>query len=326
MEATADLFLASVPTWLIVLKFLGLGLAAGSSIWATLNDLTVATPSGRKQLTTPGVVSIVLTIFGLVISIVSEDLQRRQAARSQAAQVVAEAKRTNDIIIAGQPLRSLTLTLAFRGLDLDLVQLLARGKHDATSFIDEQQGEQDRQQTSAVHRERQLYPFLATLARRFAKEGPAKNGDANVVVLVAMGDDQNAILPFGFLDEAKPWIEESRRTTEIVRNPLSLEIGSRGDLGNSDLLSWPVLDVRKENVTITWRLDPSTFARSVQRQNEFVVPTANLPKLVPNNSALVSYTYGLAQVYETLFRDSYGEANEGLRCLVFEFHMFAADR
>src|SRR5215831_19936247 len=94
-------FFTSLSSWLIILKYLGLGLAAGSSVWGTLNVLTITGSHGRKKLTTAGVISIALTILGLVISVVSEDLQRREAARSQAAQVIAEAKRTNEIIVAG---------------------------------------------------------------------------------------------------------------------------------------------------------------------------------------------------------------------------------
>jgi hypothetical protein len=44
-------------------------------------------------------------------------------------------------------------------------------------------------------------------------------------------------------------------------------------------------------------------------------------QLVPNNSTLVSFNYNLDQVYETLFTDSYGEADGNLRCVVFEFKL-----
>lgn len=44
------------------------------------------------------------TILSLATSILSEDVQRRNDAKAQADQIAAEVKRTNDIIIAGQPL------------------------------------------------------------------------------------------------------------------------------------------------------------------------------------------------------------------------------
>jgi len=101
------------------------------------NKLTLTTSDGRKKLTAAGVASIILTIVGLVTNVVSEDLQRREAPSSQAEQVASEAKRTNDIIIAGRPLRSLTLTWAFRGLGDDLERRLKKGEDAARTFIED---------------------------------------------------------------------------------------------------------------------------------------------------------------------------------------------
>jgi hypothetical protein len=95
MLGSSTTAIGDYSTWLIVFKFLGLAIAAGSSIWATVNELTVQ-DDGRKRLTRSGFIAIGLTIGGLVISIVFEDLQRRNTAREQAARVTAEAKRTNE--------------------------------------------------------------------------------------------------------------------------------------------------------------------------------------------------------------------------------------
>jgi hypothetical protein len=368
-------FFSNLSSWLIVLKYLGLSLAAGSSVWGTINELTTKTVDGRKQLTTAGAVAIVLTILGLVVSIVSEDMQRREAASSQKAQVAAEAKRTNEIIISGQPLRSLEVDWAFQGLDADLLQKLQKGNDDAVAYIEDQQGERDSEQNGAVFREHQLYPFLLTVSRRFAGD-KAKQTDPNVVVLIALDDDQNSVLPFGFLGEAKKWYDGSEKNGKGPNSP-SVEVGSHAYYGNDELLSWPNLEVSKSNAVITWRVDPSAFAKSLNRQNEFIVPTASLPsvlriavlfdisalpfkagnfalardqgfwkfpddvdsqndnfrgkvdlitknfsssvRLVPNGSPIIAYSYRLNQVYETLFLDTYGEADSDIRCLVFEY-------
>jgi hypothetical protein len=95
-----------LASWLIMLKYAGLALAAASSIWVTVNVLTTTTANGQKELTPAGFVAIGLTILGLVTSIISDDLQRRRTAQISRQQVSAEAKRTNSIIIAGQPLTS----------------------------------------------------------------------------------------------------------------------------------------------------------------------------------------------------------------------------
>jgi len=272
--------LPSLQTWLIAFKYLGLSLAAGSSIWATVNQLTINTADGHKQLTLAGRVSIMLTLLGLVISIVSEDLQRRNAARTQAAQVAAEAKRTNDIIVAGQPLTSLKLMWTFQGLDASLVQRLQKGKADAIAFIEDQQGARGGTQNSAVFRENQLYPFLVALSRLFTGD-TEKGGDSNVIVLFPLGDDKSAVIPFGFLESEKSLGSDWAKAISSEPSSVpSLEIDTHAGLGNSALLNWPDLETNETNATITWELDPSTFAKSLNRQNQFIVPTAKLPSVV----------------------------------------------
>jgi len=59
-------------------------------------SLRLQTTMGRKRLTTAGGVSIGLTIFGLVVSIVSEDMQQRQASNIQSEQITTETQRTNE--------------------------------------------------------------------------------------------------------------------------------------------------------------------------------------------------------------------------------------
>ncbi|MGY2996917.1 hypothetical protein [Mesorhizobium sp. URHB0026] len=206
-------------------------------------------------------------------------LQRRRAATVQAAQIAAKAKRTNDIIIAGQPLTSLNLTWEFRGLDEDVVKTLKKGHNDAMAFIEDQQGERDGQQNGAVFRQDQLYPFLVALSRRFCKD-TTKGGESDVVVLLALDDDQNAVLPFGFLSNEGPGGGAGSGDSLKPANPPSVEVGDHGELGNSDLLNWPSLDMETTSAAVTWRLDPLTFAKSLGRQNQFIVPTAKLPAVL----------------------------------------------
>ncbi|WP_271585823.1 hypothetical protein [Bradyrhizobium sp. CCBAU 53415] len=75
-----------------MLKYAGLCLAAGFSIWGTVNELTDKALDGTRRLTKAGLVAISFTVLGLIISLVSEDLQRRENDASHAAQVAAEAK------------------------------------------------------------------------------------------------------------------------------------------------------------------------------------------------------------------------------------------
>jgi|GEM_PF-3376203 len=268
-------FFGNVSTWLTILKYLGLTLAAGSSIWGTVNVLTTTKADGHVKLTIAGRTSIALTILGLIISIVSEELAQRDAADAQAAQIQNEANRTNSIIVAGQPLTSLRLTWTFVELDDALNQLLKKGNDDAMAFLNDQQRERGAQENGALFREDQLYPFLVSLSRILADDN-AKEGNANVVVLFPLDDDANSVLPFGFLDSAKPWLNHQPDASNNRVNP-SIEIGSHIERGNSDLQNWPELGQNGSSVIVKWRLDPATFAKSFDRQNGFVAPTAKPP-------------------------------------------------
>src|SRR5262249_38480737 len=163
--------------------------------------------------------------------------------------------------LAGKPLTSLHLTWEFRGVDAHVAQLLKNGHDDAIAYIMDEQGHPDEAQNGAVFREYQLYPFLVALCRRLTKD-TAEEGSANVAVLLALDDDRNPGLSFGFLDAEKPWAGPAADTRLKQASPPSLEIGSHAYLGNSDLRNWPDLTARGSNATITWRLDPSTFAKS----------------------------------------------------------------
>jgi hypothetical protein len=90
MLSPAWAYLQSLSTWLVLLKYLGLCLAAGSSIWGLVNQLTVNAPDGRKRLTRAGTVAISFTVLGLIVSLVSDDLQRRASDAAHKEQILAE--------------------------------------------------------------------------------------------------------------------------------------------------------------------------------------------------------------------------------------------
>jgi hypothetical protein len=276
MLSALSAFFSNVTSWLIILKYVGLTLAAGSSVWATINVLTVETGNSRKHLTPAGYAAIGLTAAGLLISVVSDDLQRRHDAELSKQQVSAEARRTNAIIIAGQPLTSLSLTWSFHGIDAGLIQELKEGNDKAIQFIEDQQGERDAQQNGAVFREEQLYPYLFGLARRFAKDTSTPS-IRDVTALVALDDAHNTVLPFGYFGGDPPWARPVGGKNSNDPRQVSVELGSHANVGNTDLQNWPNLETNQGAVTISWQLDPWTFAKSINRQNSFVVPTANPP-------------------------------------------------
>jgi len=194
LDALRQLFTSGVQTWLIVLKYMGLALAAGSSVWGTTNDLTTTTSDGQRLLTRAGRISILLTIVGPLLSIIFEDLQRRDPARTQAAQVTAEAQRTNEIILAGQPLTSLSLHLQFASASPALWEAMTKGKDDMRKNADTSQGGTPEVPFDVEEYRAALMPLFSYVARigggrrsdQIVDAGQAGDGvdDASIVVLI----------------------------------------------------------------------------------------------------------------------------------------------
>jgi hypothetical protein len=178
----------------------------------------------------------------------------------------------------------------FLGLDID-------------RFYNNVQGNTNAQQGGELYRANLLYPFLDALSRSLtdhsakqadvekggyaakqkdttkARDAPeqedAKKGK-DVVVLIPLDDDQNTVLSFGVLSKDIPW-----RAGEN-NNPLPSKITPSVETeynpyGNSDLA---IGEANANNATITWHLDPTTFSKSINRQNQLIVPTAKLPSVL----------------------------------------------
>jgi hypothetical protein len=157
--------LSDLSTWLSVFKYLGLCLAAGSSIWGTVNELTVRTPSRRRRLTRAGVVAILLTIFGLIISLVSEDLGRRNADAARRAQSLEEARRTNQIIVAGQQMTSLSMRWEIDSASAELWDRMKAGQADIDENNKSTQGGVPEVPFDVEEYEAALVPLLSFVAR-----------------------------------------------------------------------------------------------------------------------------------------------------------------
>jgi hypothetical protein len=59
------------------LKYLGVIVGTASSIWGVLTDPKKDGPDGRKVLTRPGKISIVVTTISLVVSLTSAAVEQR---------------------------------------------------------------------------------------------------------------------------------------------------------------------------------------------------------------------------------------------------------
>ncbi|MER9121301.1 hypothetical protein NKH93_32950 [Mesorhizobium sp. M0954] len=288
MFSAIQTYLKDISTWLLLLKYLGLCLAAGSSIWGTVNQLTVAAQGGEKRLTSEGVVAISFTILGLLISLASEDLARRNSENTRKAQTLAETKRTNEIIIAGQPLTSLSLHWEFASMNAALSQAMKKGQEDIKENAESSQGGTPAVPFDVEEYSAALLPLISYVAGIGAKNGEVSNADqaeqgaqdSSFVVLVALDASPNAILSFGAIGSGVTWKSNSsaRALSSGFLGFYGVREGNSTPRVTADLAT--MRDVGVSTYAIDWDLDPGTLASVIDRRNAAIPPTANLPKLL----------------------------------------------
>jgi hypothetical protein len=236
---------------------------------------------GRKHLTRAGKIAIALTLIGLATTVTLTALQDYQAKQAALKQATEESRRTNRIILAGQPLASLGLRWAFPA-DRNLaafVDSATRTMHEEVR--DHAQSGVGASQMHDLAKAAVLHPFLSGLAK-----GAFAGSHKLVIVLISLDTYHNAVLPFGFIGQRTTWsgskFEDSRTT------PLSGGIDQIENLGASfyggvftkrtrDVRRVPTLALDAESrVVLTWELDPVSLRAAVDRQGRPL--TANLPE------------------------------------------------
>ena len=230
MWSAAHGSLGDLSTWLLVLKYLGLCLAAGSSIWGAANDLSIRGPNGERRLTNAGAAAVGFTALGLIISLVSEDLRRRQDSASHAAQVIAEARRTNEIIISGQQLASLSFRWEFTSRSAALRKAMDDGAKAQYENALTSQGGVPKTPFEVVDYESLLLPLVSFLAdpqnalsakppplpdpaTQHVKQSEKKQG--STVVLMSLDAPSNAILSFGSIGKDAEWASKHWRQNHL---------------------------------------------------------------------------------------------------------------
>ena len=271
-----------MDTALLVLKYFGLLLAAGSSIWASTQELAHTVPGESKKLTKAGMIAIGLTLAGLGGSIVSEDLQRRRARRAQAA----ETRRTNEIIIASQPLTSLSLRWVISSEDVELRELMEDGQKQIEDNAKDTQGGVPPVWYDQMEYQAAVLPLLAFVAGQRsvlgsgkADQGQAK-GDASIVTLISLDDSHNAVLSFGGIYGEPRWYGAK---SKVVLSAGFAPVTSGTRPGRSSPHVEIVPAVGSDSVsryTIDWDLDPVTLANAIDRGNPSIQTTANPPRIL----------------------------------------------
>jgi hypothetical protein len=269
---------------LTILKYLGLCLAASSSIWGLTHELTIKTADNRKRLTKAGIVSILFIAFGLVLSIISDDIGRKHAAKDQFKKVAAEARRTNEIIIASQPLTSLSFVLQFESSDTSLRKKMEEGNREIQENDSSVQGGVPRVPYEAIEYRYNLIPMMKFLGRlgynkqkdSKANEEDEKNdlSDSNgIVALIPLDDAPNSILSFGEISGQAAWDDgDSAHRLSAGLSPQS------GSILPFTTKEFPADGPSK--YAIKWNLDPITLENSVDRANSEIRSGAKLPRVL----------------------------------------------
>lgn len=270
---------------LTILKYLGLLLAAASSIWGTTHELTFKTADNHKRLTKAGFISMIFIIAGLILSIISDDIGRRKAAEEQFAKAAAEAKRTNEIIIASQPLTSLNLVLQFESSDTVFRGEMEEAEIAIQKNVLSEQGGVPKVPFEYMEYEHGLRPMLKFLAQfgdhtlKYPEvyHDDEKNGNADsssIVALIPLDGSLNSILFFGDVRGQAAW--DDYDTTNKAPGSIS---PNHSDV-TAPLTGRKISVDSPSTYSISWNLDPVTLESSLHRTNTSIRAAAKLPQVI----------------------------------------------
>ncbi|MDX6614850.1 MAG: hypothetical protein QOD75_4036 [Blastocatellia bacterium] len=196
-------------------------------------------------------------------------------------------RHTNEIVLAGQPLTSLSLHWQFASPNAALWQEMSNGQ-DAIRENDESvQGSSPRVPYEVMEYQSALLPLVSRVANfggHLQVKGAAEANYANetIVVLIPLDESQNAILSFGYIANETSWYKDQGEPPLSAGFPTRLDPGARD--GNStprvstNLAAKP--DRGMSNYAINWTLDSATLWNAIDRKNTEVRPTAKLPTIL----------------------------------------------
>lgn len=255
-----------------VLKYAGVILAAISSIWGAVNVISKEI-EGRKKLTRAGKISLLLTIIGFTITITSNILQDNLNSRKAQEAAIKELKKTNKIILAGQPLLSLDFKLRF-SKDNNLFQLLKTAESTAEADQMYQEGIKANSRLQAIKLRYFFYPLIAA-----SLNGRLPQKSEKFLFLISLDNDQQTILPFGYLDDTTGLYFSNPNQGDAF--PMGVvpdgESQKSAFFGHSGDIKHPQFYNDSNSVTLGWNLNSNTLFNCLDRLNSNIALTANLP-------------------------------------------------
>jgi hypothetical protein len=210
---------------------------------------------------------------------------------------------TRDIILSSQPLRSLSFSWRFSGLEKSVCQSLEHLEQDATDYIDGAEdlfagmyGKRHFETQALVRRYKQLYPFLSYLTGTQSIESGSR---IPVLVVISFDEQSSAVVSFGLLAES------------IAASPYSGELKSYGWSGGIEYednfdafehMDLPVSTTRKSaapyleriskrEYAISWNLDAASLFNAL----DFATPQAFVPAKLPDRFKIMLF-YGIEKL------------------------------
>lgn len=199
---------------LSVLKYLGFAVAAGSTIWGLTRKTTVEDAGGKKRLTAAGHVAVALAAFSGITGMLAYGLEQLTRGQDRLDRI----EQTQRLILASQPLRTLSFSIRIEGFSSEQRQQLADGMDNAKQLTSPDSGdvgditgypfEKYRQE---VIRSYVLYPFFQSLGQE-----PPATGDA--ILLIELDASGSVILSLGATtgDSFAGYIEQAQYLRQRV--------------------------------------------------------------------------------------------------------------
>jgi hypothetical protein len=201
-------------------------------------------------------------------------------------------RHTNEIIVASQPLTSLSLHWQFGSASAALWQAMTKSQDEIKQNGESSQGGVPAVPFEVMEYNAALLPLVSYVAQivggREAGEasnaGQAGDGvnDSSIVVLIPLDESQNAILSFGEIGTGASWYESGDGASISAGFATSSHRGARTGNSTPKVTAGlaPSRDFGMSNYAIDWDLDPATLANAIDRKNMAILPTAKLPGIL----------------------------------------------
>jgi hypothetical protein len=207
-----------------------------------------------------------------------------QIAESKQSVLEASLRHTNEIVVASQPLTSLSFHWQFASRNAKLWQVMKDGIKKVRENAEDEQGGVPLVPYDVMDYDAVILPLMSNLVR-ISKGADANNTQSEdiqrstFIVLVALDEAANAILSFGAIGSQTSWYEK-RDGVPISAGFIKMERKDRRK-GNSIPAFTAELapsESGQSTYHLAWTLDPFTLWNSIDRRNSAIIPTAKLPQ------------------------------------------------